>query len=184
MGGPLSVVLSNIFMVKLENEVIVPLTPKLFKRFVDDIISRRFKDRPDLIFQQLNSYHHKIKMTVEISPTKFLDTKLVYSDNGSITTEVYRKPTKLPVPWSSKVPKRYKRNTINTELHRAKRIASNFDHEIVMIKSKFKTAGFPLRFTNSLIKDFQQKCDNKEDNIIPPWQLFETPKKFIMVAPY
>ena len=37
---------------------------------------------------------------------------------------------------NSKTPKRYKRNTINGDLHRSKRISSNFDEEIPLIKKK------------------------------------------------
>ena len=63
-------------------------------------------------FFELSNYHRNIKLTIEISPTKFLDTQLV-NLNGKIETKVYRKPTKLPVPWSSNIPKRYKRNAIS-----------------------------------------------------------------------
>ena len=133
-------------------------------------------------------------MTLEIAPTKFLDTRIVYSDDGSISTEVYRKPTKLPVTWNSKIPKRYKRNTINTELHRAWKIASHFDREISLIKLKFTNAGFPIKFIESVVRDFQSKIEN-EDFIIPPWLmndddddellipswLFEVPKKFVLI---
>ena len=39
MGGPISVVLSNIFCVKMELNVVKPLKPKFYKRFVDDIVN-------------------------------------------------------------------------------------------------------------------------------------------------
>ena len=61
-------------------------------------------------------------------------------------TKVYRKLNKLPVAWSSNIPKRYKRNAINGDLHRAKRIATDFDNEIVQIKEKFLAANFPLLY--------------------------------------
>ena len=44
------------------------------------------------------------------------------------------------MPWSSNIPKCYKRNAINGDLHRAKRIATDFDNEIVQIKEKFLAA--------------------------------------------
>ena len=43
MGGPISVVLSNIFCVKMEFDVVKPLKPKLYKRYVNDIYSKRIK---------------------------------------------------------------------------------------------------------------------------------------------
>ena len=41
MGGPLSVTFSDIYMVKTENDVIIPSKPIFYRRFVDDIYSRR-----------------------------------------------------------------------------------------------------------------------------------------------
>ena len=66
MGGPLSVVFANIFMTKLEEDVVRPINPLFYKRFVDDSINRREKNKPDELFNKLNSYHPKIKFTIEI----------------------------------------------------------------------------------------------------------------------
>ena len=41
MGGPLSVTFSDIYMVKMENDVVTPSKPISYRRFVDDIYSRR-----------------------------------------------------------------------------------------------------------------------------------------------
>ena len=41
MGGPLSVTFSDIYMVKMENDVVIPSKPIFYRRFVDDIYSRR-----------------------------------------------------------------------------------------------------------------------------------------------
>ena len=46
---------------------------------------------------------------------------------------------KKPMHWSSKVSKKIKRNIITNDLHRAKKISSNFDAEMRDIPSKFKT---------------------------------------------
>ena len=112
MGGPLSVTFSDIFMTKMEKEAISPpREPVFYKRFVDDIITRRPSNQlTDPLFEFLNNYHNNIKLTCEISPERFLDTKLIRLDNTFIT-EVHRKETKLTPHWSSCTPKRYKRNT-------------------------------------------------------------------------
>ena len=39
MGGPLSVTFSDIYMVKMENDVVIPSKPVFYCRFVDDIYS-------------------------------------------------------------------------------------------------------------------------------------------------
>lgn len=44
MGGPLSVTFSDIYMqVKIENEVVTPLTPKFYRWCVDDVLKQRYK---------------------------------------------------------------------------------------------------------------------------------------------
>ena len=70
--------------------------------------------------------------------------------NGAHKFSVYQKNTKLALPWTSKTPKRYKRNTINGDVHRSKRISSNFNEEIPVIKEKFMNADYPLRFINNM----------------------------------
>ena len=186
MGGPLSVIMSDIFMTKLENDVVRPFNPPFYKRFVDDCITKRKRNEHDKLFELINNYHRNIKFTIEIQPTKFLDTKLI-NENGSYSTEVYRKETKLPVNWSSKTPKRYKRNAINGDLYRSYRISSNFNKEIELIRKKFTHADYPIRFTNSVIKQFQQRnaLQQEEDDMIIPPNLFEEPKSKILIEiPY
>ena len=78
---------------------------------------------------------------------------------------MYRNSTKLPVPWSSSIPKRYKRNTITTDLYRAKRIPTNLDNELVIIKKKFLAVDYPHRFINSVINTFIEKEKRKKKNI-------------------
>ena len=131
-------------MTKTELEVANPSKPKFYKRFVDDVINRRNKNQPDDLLQKLNSNHLNMKYTVEIKPEIFLDTKIVFS-NDVITTEVKRNERKLPVHWSSKVPKQYKRNAIISDLNRATRITSFPGDEIPKIKQKFLNADYPYR---------------------------------------
>ena len=92
-----------------------------------------------------------MKFAVEVNPEIFLNTKIVYS-NDVITTEVKRYGRKLPVHWSSNVPKRY---AIINDLNRATGIASFPADEIPKITQKFLNADYPHRFINSVINNFQ-----------------------------
>ena len=98
----------------------------------------RKKNDADKLFQKLNSYNENIKLTLEVNPTKFLDTELV-RENGEITAQVFSKSIKLTVHWSSKIPVRYKHNAITGKLHRAKRIVSDFNKELKKIRQKYET---------------------------------------------
>ena len=120
----------------MEYDVVFPAKPIFYKRYVDDTYVRKKKNDVDKLFQELNSYNENIKLTLEVNPTKFLDTELV-RENGEIKTQVLSKSTKLPVHWSSKIPVSYKRNAITGELHRAKRIASDFNKELKRIRQKY-----------------------------------------------
>ena len=107
------------------------------------------------MLNRLNNYHPNIKLIIELNPSKFLDSKRT-NINGFYKFSVDRKSTKPPSRWTSKTPKRYKRTTINGDLHRTKRISSNFDEEIHVIKEKFKQVDHLLRFVNSAINEFQK----------------------------
>ena len=117
---------------------------------------RRLED--NVLFDRLNNYHPNIKFTTEVNPNKLLGTKLT-NINGAYKFNVYRKNAKLPSPWTSTTPKRYKRNTINGGFHHSKRISSNFDDKIPLIKEKLMKVDHPLRFINSVVCEFQKNVD-------------------------
>ena len=114
----------------------------------------------------------------------FLHTKLT-NINGTYKFNVYRKNTKLPSPWTSKISKRYKQKTINGDLHRSKRISSNFDKEIPLIKKKFMKADYPLHFINSVVNEFQKGKECRDESFMISNSLFEIAKPLIFVEiPY
>ena len=96
MGGAISVIMSGIHMNRLEKERVMPLKPNIYERYVDDIITKRKKNTDlDELFQNMNSHYPNIKLTVETNPTRFLDTPFSKNLDGSVTTNVFRKPGKL-----------------------------------------------------------------------------------------
>ena len=93
----------------MEDDVVAPLKPIFYKRYVHDTYVRRKKNTTDELFEKLNTYHDNIKLTIEENSTKFLDTEIV-RHNSAIITKVYTWSNRFPVHWSSKIPLRYKRN--------------------------------------------------------------------------
>ena len=88
---------------------------------------------------------------------------------------------------SSDIPKRYKRNAISVELHWWKQILSNLDKEVQIIKSKSKPVGYPLSFTDNVIRTFQEKNIDDQNNVVDnyhesliPLYLFEVNKCVIL----
>ena len=161
-GNPLSVVLSNIYMAKLERDVVEPSKPILNKRYIDDVFSRKKKGEEDTLINKLNSYHKNIRFPVEKDLTKFLDTRLELR-NGEYQTRVNRN-RKLPMHWSSKVPKKFKRNIINNDLHRANVISSDFCNEINEIRQKYTYADYQKRYVESVIKSFNDNNRTPQEN--------------------
>ena len=62
MGRPFSVTFSDIYKAKIKNEVVTPLKPKFYRRFVDDIFNRREKDVRDFLFNSLKNYNQNLAL--------------------------------------------------------------------------------------------------------------------------
>ena len=176
-------IMSGIHMNRLEKERIMPLKPKFYKRYVDCTITKRKKNTDfDELFQNMNSHHPNIKLTVETNPTIFLDTAFSKNLDGSVTTNIFRKHGKLSTSWNSQIPKRYKRNNIRGDLHRAFKVASDFDAEVQTIIQKYLEIGYPIVFIKPVINDFKNSKE-EEQLIIPEW-LFDQRKKILFKLPY
>ena len=52
-GWNLSVTLPDIYMAKMENDIVEKYQLKFYKHYVDDIINRRKKNQEDLLFNDL-----------------------------------------------------------------------------------------------------------------------------------
>ena len=157
-------------MTKTVYEVVNSPKPKFYKRFAVYIINRR--NQPGDFFEKLSSNYPNMKYRVEVKPENLHDTKIVYN-NDLITAEVKRNEIKLPVHWSSKVPKRHRRNVIISDLNRATHIASFPADEIPKIK---QNVHFPHRFIDSVINNFFEKSEETGDYIIPP-DFYDVQKK-------
>ena len=87
---------SDIFIIKMENDVVIPSKPIFYHRFIDDIYSRRsFGD--NALFDRSNSYHPNSELTIEVNPSRFLEpnspTSMVPINSTSIgKTQNYLHP--------------------------------------------------------------------------------------------
>ena len=73
-------------------------------------------------------------------------------------------------------------------MNRALRISSCLSNEISKIRQKFLKADYPIRFINSVIKQFNDKLSEKsyeeDDSILPP-EVFEVKNQVILIeVPY
>ena len=76
-----------------------------------------------------------------------------------------------------------------TDLHRAKRIATDFNKEVKIIRNKFIKADYPKTFINNVIKQFNQdqllnEITNKDEPLVSP-DFYENEKHFqLLYLPY
>ena len=89
----------------MKPDVVKPLKPKFYKRYINDTYSKQIKNQREKCFKKLNNYHLNIKFATEINPSKFLDMKFMIK-NGIIETSVAINESTIPNYWSSVVPKR------------------------------------------------------------------------------
>ena len=135
--GSLSVVFSNRFMKSMKENLVNPLNPFFYMRYLDDIYVRRNNDCSDSLFQALNNYHPNIKLTLELSPSKFIDSNIHRLADGTVRFSVLHKSTKLPFHYSSQVPTQYKKCVIRGDLHRGEKIGCCFSEKTNWIVMKY-----------------------------------------------
>lgn len=107
---------------------------------------------------------------VELHMTRIGNDTEVITKNRKIETTVYRKSTKPPVAWSSNIPKHYKENAVNADLHRSKRFSTIFGKEIYQIEKNFLAAEYLQKFVENVTRDLENdKVESVEyDYIIQP----------------
>ena len=100
MGSPLAAVLANIFMGFYETKWLNEYNlnkPKLYLRYVDDILAAFEKEQDSLNFSNfLNNKHPNIKFTIgkQVNHSiTFLDVFISGIDNQNLTLQTYNKST-------------------------------------------------------------------------------------------
>ncbi|XP_074040764.1 uncharacterized protein [Leptinotarsa decemlineata] len=100
MGSPLSPIVANLYMEKIETEAIATshLKPKLWQKYVDDIFVIWSHGHQELskFFNHLNGIHPRIKFTKEVeegNQLAFIDVLIMKKPDGTLGFTVYRKPT-------------------------------------------------------------------------------------------
>ena len=88
----------------MKPDIVKPLKPKRYKRYVDDIYSKRIKYHREECFKKLNNYHLKIKFTIVVNPSKFLDMEIIIK-NGITETSVAINESRYPITGHQQSPK-------------------------------------------------------------------------------
>ena len=168
MGTKMAVAFANIFMGKVETELLnrSAFKPLVWKRYIDNIFSLWDISREELqqFIEQANNYNPTIKFTAEISETEitFLDT-VVYKGNRFITESVLDVRTHYKATetfqythFSSCHPPGVKRRFIKGEALRLLQTNSTkatFEEKIKHFESRLIERGYPKNLVQRTLSE-------------------------------
>jgi len=128
MGCPLSTIGADIFMERLEDDLIRGNhTVKFYSRYVDDIFMIIRGRQTEKVLQLLNSFDPNVQFTYEKENEQklpFLDVLIRRQEDGKFKFSIYRKTTHTDkyLDWHSVHPKAHKITVVNTLVQRALKI--------------------------------------------------------------
>jgi hypothetical protein len=168
MGGPLSCLISDIFMEDNEGKMNFELSDGTvvkadWLRFRDDtwLIWEHSDELFGEFIEKLNGLHPKIQwepVFEENGQLPFLDVLVVRNKDGSFTTTVYRKPTHSDryLHWTSNHPVKDKLSGIRTLRFRARHYCSTESlrrAELAHLRKTFADNGYPDEFVEIALKE-------------------------------
>ena len=154
MGTRVAPSFANIFMADFEQTWVYTYhtQPLCWFRYIDDIFMVWNKNKESLtdFLTYLNTCHHSIKFTSEVSTEKitFLDTTVRPNADKKLYTDLYCKPTDSHnyLLYSSSHPKHLTRSLPYSQLLRIRRIChyiEDFDTNAALIGQNFLRRGYP-----------------------------------------
>ena len=170
MGTKMAVAFANIFMAKVETEILnqSALKPLVWKRCIDHIFSLWTLNREEIMqfIEQANKHHPTIKFTAEISDTEttFLDTSIYKGErfrrNSVLDARTHFKPTETfqYTHFSSRHPPGVKKGFIEGEALRLLRTNSSkhiFEENIQNFKSRLRERGYPENLVQRTLSEVQ-----------------------------
>ena len=163
MGSPLGPLLANIFMISLEEAILLSIKKHVshWKKYVGDTHAYIDPSKTEFVLEKLNSHHPNIQFTHEIEENqkiKFLDVLITRTGNNKLETTAFRKETNTDfyINWNSHAPIQWKRRTLKNLILRLISICSNeklLEDELNYLGNVFiKVNDYPPKLVNSIIK--------------------------------
>ena len=169
MGSPVSPVIADIFMEELEDKVfdctVGKAPPRLWKRFVDDVLSVILKTEVHNYLVFLNEQHPRVRFTMEVETEgslPFMDVLFSRKEDGKLSRKVYRKPTHTDryLQFDSHHPIAVKSGIVKGLVERAIQVSSDTEakeRELSHISEVMQLNGYPRKFVAKAMKQVRRK---------------------------
>lgn len=173
MGNPLSSVIADITTQRLLISTFNNLTskPRILVKYVDDIFAILPGNMIDPTLIALNSFHGKLKFTVEKEHNNrlaYLDVLVIRDENGKLNTDWYRKSNSSDrlLNYYSNHPKNQKINTAYNFTNRVLKLSSSCYHNknIHTINQTLLNNNYPYSIIKKTIYRCVQKLTQTLDN--------------------
>nr|VZI29501.1 unnamed protein product [Spirometra erinaceieuropaei] len=160
MGSPLSGLIAEAVLQRLEQQVFSSYPPKFWARYVDDTFVVIKRSEVKAFKALLNSIFPDIQFTMEEEVNNqlpFLDVQVTRLTDGKIRTTVYRKATNTRriLHFRSNHPVGHKRSCVRTLFQRVQTHCSDDSgrkEEMNYLHALFKANGYPKSFVRSCLK--------------------------------
>ncbi|BHF67989.1 hypothetical protein SprV_0301101800 [Sparganum proliferum] len=176
MGSPISGLIAEAVLQKLEKRLFREYKPKFWARYVDDTFVIIDQDKITYYEELLNSITPDLQFTMEEkveSKLSFLDVLVCRQPDGKLATSVYRKPTNTlqMLSYNSNHPLQHKRSCVRTLYRRVETHcstpAAKLD-EIKLLRELFRANGYPRTVVERSRK--QPRKRNEEPSQPKSWR--------------
>lgn len=166
MGNPLSSVIADIVTQNLLKNVVNKLSPKprMLVKYVDDIFAILHDDKIEETLDSLNSFHNRLKFTVEHEMNHslpFLDVLVIRDKNGKLATNWYHKSnaSNRMLNYYSNHPENQKVNTAYNLVNRILTLSSDcyYRRNIDLIYNILISNNYPESIIKRVINSYRQK---------------------------
>ncbi|CAH8866949.1 unnamed protein product [Trichobilharzia szidati] len=179
MGSPISGLIAEAVMQRLELIALPIIKPKIWIRYVDDTFVIIKRNDLEYTHKLINNIFEDIKFTREEeldNKIPFLDVLIRRTNTGDLETQVYRKSTHTDqiLNYTSNNPVTHKRNCVQTLFKRVQTHCSTPElkrMEEKYLQTVFKKNGYPQNFIKKCLKSNQNT--NKKPSS-------KTTRKFIL----
>nr|VZI46278.1 unnamed protein product [Spirometra erinaceieuropaei] len=176
MGSPISGLIAEAVLQKLERRLFEEYKPKFWARYVVDTFVIIDQDKINYYAEVLNSIMPDLQFTMEEEvedKLPFLDVLVCRQPNGELATSVYRKPTNTLqiLSYNSNHPPQHKRSCVRTLYRRVETHCSTPAaklNEIKLLRELFRANGYPRAFIERSRR--QPKKRNEEHSQPNSWR--------------